>query len=194
MREMPPLPVLRTARLLLRGFEAPDAAWLAETISDPQVRRLTLEDALPPEQAVAVAQVSVALRTRKAHWVITLDGEPCGFICLTRTAQFGPPGVYAGFELRRRAWGRGIATEALQAAIDCGFHHFGLPALHAAVVQGNAASERVLEKAGLREGGACTLPGGKPGIWYAVRRPGEERRRQPFRERLRQLGRSLWWL
>ena len=114
-----PVPALRTRRLLLRRFEETDAVWLSEILSDPDVRRLTLEEALPVERAVLVAPAQVRSGRDRAHWAITMDGQPCGLICLSLTGHFGPRGVYAGFELRRSYWNRGIATEALEAVIDC---------------------------------------------------------------------------
>jgi ribosomal-protein-alanine N-acetyltransferase len=167
---MPRLPVLQTERLVLRPMVAADASWFAEMLADPEVKRLTLESALPAAQAAKAAPVLVWFHGHRAYWAITLGGEPCGFICLTQTGQLGPRGAYAGFELRRAYWGRGIATEALRAVIDCAFDFFGLDAVRAAAIHGNAASVRVLEKAGLHRGGQHRLPGDKPADWFVLHR------------------------
>jgi [ribosomal protein S5]-alanine N-acetyltransferase len=47
-------------------------------------------------------------------------------------------------------WGKGIATAALQALLDVGFADYGVHRIWACVVPANAASARVLVKAGLR--------------------------------------------
>ena len=164
------VPALRTERLLLRPFERPDAVWLAESMSDPEVKRLTLDRSLPVEQARVMAEILTWLHMRRAYWAITLAGEPCGFICLTRTGSLGPSGAYVGFELRRAFWGRGIATEATRAVAACAFEFFGLRTVRAAVLEPNEASMRVLEKAGLRRGGAVLLKGARPAFWYEIQR------------------------
>ncbi len=190
---MPRLPSLRTPRLLLRPIAPADAGWFAEMLADPDVKRLTLEAALPAAEAARVAPFLVWLHARRAYWAITLagegddGGEPCGFICLTQTGQLGPRGAYAGFELRRAFWGRGIATEALNAVVECGFDFFGLDAIRATVIHGNAASARVLDKCGLKRGGEQMLRGGKASSWYVL--PRRQTGREPvrgFRIRCRQ--------
>ncbi len=190
---MPPVPALRTPRLLLRRFEESDEGWLTGILSDPEVRRLTLQEALPPQQAAMVARIQGLAQRRHAYWVIEFEGTACGFICLgLMTAQFGPRGVYAGFELRRSFWNRGIATEALQAVIEFVFAYYELREIRATVVQGNAASVRVLEKAGLKRGGDCVLPGGKPGTWFVLDNPMAPKRRN-WRDQARYFWR-LWRL
>lgn len=167
---MPQLSPLRTTRLVLRPFEPCDVGWLAEMASDPEVKQLTLDEAVPAEKARSLAGYGLLIRMRRVQWAITLDGEPCGFICMTRTNELGPPGAYVGFELRRRFWRRGIATESLRAVVECAFDFFGLDAVLASVLQPNSASMRVLEKAGLRRGGEVMLPGERLAYWYVLGR------------------------
>ena len=58
--------------------------------------------------------------------------------------------------LARDAWGRGYATEAARALVAAGFAQLGLRRIVATCDPANAASARVLEKAGLRR--AALLP------------------------------------
>jgi RimJ/RimL family protein N-acetyltransferase len=53
-----------------------------------------------------------------------------------------------GYWLGEEFWGRGIATDAVQAMIGYAFSHFDLIRLYAGVFEWNVASMRVLEKAG----------------------------------------------
>ena len=53
-----------------------------------------------------------------------------------------------GYSLRADRWGRGYATEAVRALLGLGFTEVGLQEIWASYYDGNAASRRVLEKAG----------------------------------------------
>jgi len=55
-----------------------------------------------------------------------------------------------GYELNPEHWRRGYATEAARAMVDYGFRELGLHRVSAWCIADNAASARVLEKAGLR--------------------------------------------
>ncbi len=54
-----------------------------------------------------------------------------------------------GFELAPAHWGWGLATEATQALVEFGFGELGLHRISSWCVADNAASARVLEKAGI---------------------------------------------
>ena len=60
------------------------------------------------------------------------------------------PAVEIGWRLARHAWGRGLATEASRAALDWGLEVAGLPAVIAIAAPANLASQRVMEKIGMR--------------------------------------------
>lgn len=54
------------------------------------------------------------------------------------------------YEVARELWGKGIATEAARAVLGYGFDTVGLNRVDAYCREGNAASQRVLEKVGMR--------------------------------------------
>ena len=54
-----------------------------------------------------------------------------------------------GYRLRRAYWGRGLATEGSRALVAYGFDRLGLRRIVAQTMTVNAASRRVMEKAGL---------------------------------------------
>ena len=67
-----------------------------------------------------------------------------------RPAKGAPPGeIELGYRLRREAWGKGYATEGSRALIDKGFAELGVERVVAETMVVNAASRRVMEKAGL---------------------------------------------
>jgi len=58
-----------------------------------------------------------------------------------------------GYDLHCNYWKKGFVTEALSQIVDYGFNEIGVNRIEAEVMQGNVASERVLQKLGFcREG------------------------------------------
>jgi RimJ/RimL family protein N-acetyltransferase len=57
--------------------------------------------------------------------------------------------VELGYRLRQASWGRGYATEGVQALIRRGFTDLGVRRVYATTYQDNRASRRVMEKVGL---------------------------------------------
>jgi ribosomal-protein-alanine N-acetyltransferase len=55
-----------------------------------------------------------------------------------------------GYESHPDFWGKGLMTEAVHAVVGCGHQSFGLNRIEAWTLPGNAASDRVLKKAGFR--------------------------------------------
>jgi len=81
--------------------------------------------------------------------VVRAAGEPVGYSGITDADGDEPE---LAFELLRRAWGRGYATEAAQAVV-ADARGRGIPALVAGVRAWNAASLRVLDKLGFTPAG-----------------------------------------
>ena len=89
--------------------------------------------------------------------------------------------AYVGYFVSQRHNGRGYATEAVRQAVDSAFGPLELHRVQAAVMPRNAASIRVLEKAGFREEGFALRYLQIAGVWedhklFAVTReewPGE---------------------
>ncbi|MGI8920963.1 MAG: GNAT family N-acetyltransferase [Solirubrobacteraceae bacterium] len=79
-------------------------------------------------------------------------GETIGFAGLLHL-EFVHPDVELGYRLNKRAWGRGLATEAGRAWVRHGLRQLNLPRVVAVVDPANAASRRVLEKCGMYEAG-----------------------------------------
>jgi ribosomal-protein-alanine N-acetyltransferase len=55
-----------------------------------------------------------------------------------------------GYEAHPRFWGRGLMTEAVRAIVACGHGRFALNRIEAWTLEGNRASDRVLQKCGFR--------------------------------------------
>ncbi|GAA2069741.1 GNAT family N-acetyltransferase [Streptomyces albiaxialis] len=74
-----------------------------------------------------------------------------------------------GYRVAQDATGRGVATAAVRELCRTAADRYGLHTLRAATAHENAASRRVLVKAGFVPEGPADPEniGGKPGTWYA---------------------------
>ena len=102
------------------------------------------------------------------------SGEFIGFIGLMRHADW-PEGEHEteiGWRLARDHWGRGLATEGALASVRYGFEGLGLERIISITLPENAASRRVMEKAGLTYRGETRWKGHDV-IWYAIDRRAE---------------------
>jgi RimJ/RimL family protein N-acetyltransferase len=76
-------------------------------------------------------------------------GRPIGWGGLQYSTVGIGERLTVGYVIAPDAWGRGFATEIAMAAVAYAFEVLGEDQLHASVLSTNAASRRVLEKAGL---------------------------------------------
>ncbi len=141
--------------MVLRRFTPGDEALLLELDSDPEVMRYinggipsTIEhirDTVLPKVLADYAQDD-----RFGMWAAFLkpDDEFAGWFHLW-PPQGWPYDAEVGYRLKRAYWGRGLATEGTRALIDKAFNEFGLRSVCARTLRENAASRRVLEKAGM---------------------------------------------
>ncbi len=86
------------------------------------------------------------------HWGIEVDGDLVGAISVVNLDGHDAK-AEVGDVVARRAWGRGLATEALTAVVAHMFEEVGLNRLYAVHAPGNTASGRVLVKAGFEHEG-----------------------------------------
>ena len=146
--------VLETDRLLLRPLRVGEAAiqremWIERDPRVPPRRRIDA-DGHP-----TVADFEAAIRATKPSSVGLLaverktDGEPLGYCGLVDSGR-GSKEPELAFELLRRFWGRGYATEASWAVLDWA-RSSGYERLWATVWDWNTASRRVLAKLGFAE-------------------------------------------
>jgi RimJ/RimL family protein N-acetyltransferase len=77
-------------------------------------------------------------------------GEFLGWFHFRPGPDAAPGEVELGYRLRKSAWGKGYATEGSRALIRKGFTEFGVQRVVAEAMAINAASRRVMEKAGLK--------------------------------------------
>lgn len=175
---------LETDRLILRRFTVDDANLIVELDADAEVRRhVMLHPTTREEAANDILPAWLGYYERFAGYgfwaaIERSSGQFIGWFHLRpglTDAREDEPEL--GYRLRRASWGRGYATEGSRALIDCAFRELGARRVWAETMAVNAASRRVMEKAGLRFVGRVVhdwpekLPGDEHGdVQYAITR------------------------
>lgn len=145
---------LETERLVLRPPRPRDAVWIADRINDIDIARMTTH--VPHPYALADAEAFLDRLDPLEDRVFLIehrDFGPIGMLGFHRqpmewseTGSAISPEL--GYWLGRTFWGRGFATEAVQAALDWADRCWGRRAVTAGHFADNPASARVLAKAG----------------------------------------------
>jgi RimJ/RimL family protein N-acetyltransferase len=178
--------LLETARLRLRHFTPDDLDRLVELDSDPEVMRyLTFGVPTPRANYVDLYLPRwfeiYARQPGLGYFAAELRAteEFIGWFHL-RDDRLEPEYLELGYRLRRSAWGRGYATEGGRALVRHAFTTMNAELLSARTLTRNFASQRVMEKCGLRYTGRFeypqdALPGRsaeeRAAVKYALTRP-----------------------
>ena len=143
------LPVIETARLVLRAPTLDDAKTLAALVNDRRIAEMTTR--IPYPNTLADTEGFLASVNRgdgeTVFLIIARDGTLLGTCGIARRPG-QPPEL--GYVLGVPYWGNGYATEAARAVIDHAFSDLGYDALVAGARVSNPASRRVLEKCGFQ--------------------------------------------
>ena len=142
-----------TERVLARKLEPEDAARLYENHAEAKVRKW-----FPNECYVDIDEAKDAIQffrdcVEKNHLPFVLaiqlkeTGELIGDTGISEV-EGQPDAVEIGYQICDKYSGRGLATEVLNAMTTFSFAKFNATISYGRVVHGNAASARVLEKAG----------------------------------------------
>ena len=142
--------ILEGKRCRVRLWRPGDADAIVSHANNINVAR-HLRDRFPHPytRAHAVAFLRhVTSAERQTNLAIEVDGQPAGgigFVCGSDVERFS---AEIGYWLGEQYWGRGIVTEALTLVTAHAFRAFNILRLFALPFADNAASVRVLEKAG----------------------------------------------
>ncbi|MCE8006377.1 GNAT family N-acetyltransferase [Aestuariivita sp.] len=180
--------VLETERLRLTPLAPQDEDIACALLCDPAVMRY-VDDPMTP-QAVR-AHMSDAVKRgaggRIGIWCVTLKetGQKIGDAVLTPVPIDAPdiewdrvvPGAYpdaqieVGYLLIPSAWGQGFATEICARLLRFAFEQTALAEVVATTDPGNAKSQAVLGKCGLRPLGRKRAYGYDDVCWFEITRP-----------------------
>lgn len=143
---------LATARLRFRPVTPSDVDALHRLWTEPGVRKYLWDDQIiSRQQAVEVVARSVELFEEAGIglWVVLPRGDGtligfCGYWYFR-----DPPELELLYGIAPTHWGKGLATEAAQAMLWYGFEELGFLCVVGSTDVANAASARVMEKAGM---------------------------------------------
>jgi len=169
--------VIETPRLVLRPIARDDVDALWPYVSDPELPKM-VSWAAHRDRADTVAFVEHQLeglaRGTDLTWGIALEGRVVGCIGLGGiTWQFRAWRIdraELGYWLGRPHWGQGLMSEAALAATQWGFETLGLHKITIGCVEGNLASQRIIEKLGYRFLAVHEEDFWRDGRWQAHRR------------------------
>jgi ribosomal-protein-alanine N-acetyltransferase len=142
------------------AFELANRAYFAASVSD---RGDAFFDRFDDGYAALLAEQEAGLGAFYA--LVAEDGSVLGRFNLYRLRD-GTADL--GYRVARHVAGRGVATAAVRELCRLAAARHGLRVLRAATSRDNAASQRVLAKAGFVPVGPADPAdlGGKPGTWY----------------------------
>jgi len=149
------IPVLETARLILRAPRLGDVKTVAVLANDRRIAENTARIPHPYRVADAEDFIASANRGNETTFLITLQNGVVIGACGLAQVDRHPPEI--GYWLGVKHWGKGYATEAVRATIDYAFTELDCEAIQSAARVTNPASRRVLEKCGFQWTGAGLL-------------------------------------
>ena len=136
----------------LRKWDILDAGPLARCANNENIAR-NMRDAFPHHYTLADAEAFIdgSLPAREGAalcYAIELDGQAAGSIGLFRGSDIYRKNAELGYWLAEEYWGRGVMTDAVRQICAEGFAKWDIERVYAEPFADNAASRRVLEKAG----------------------------------------------
>lgn len=150
-------PLIETRRLILRKVTIEDAGDMFTYLSDTDVVKPMGLYPCQSENEVwdeIKWYESIFKEGTGIRWGITLKESgkvigSCGFLNMVTKHHRAE----IGYELNKDHWGKGIASEALEAVVKYGYRHFHLERIEALIEPANSPSYKLVEKQGFRREG-----------------------------------------
>lgn len=162
--------MISTERLDLRPLTPADLATMHELYADPGSMRYAGGPSKTADQSLERLQRLIDHQERHGFslWAVVERGSGAviGDAGLILYAHRGPE-IEIGYRLKVPYWGKGYATEAARAWLAHGFEELGLERIVAVTDPENVASQRVLEKIGMRREGFADYNGKKVFLFVA---------------------------
>jgi [ribosomal protein S5]-alanine N-acetyltransferase len=146
---------IKFGEYMIRDWKRGDAKSIAQYANNPNIA-MRLRDRFPCPYTICDAEGFIAAVSRqdpRVAFAIATRREAIGGIGLEMGSDVYRFTAELGYWLGEPFWGRGIMTGAVREFTTWAFEHLSLYRIHANIFATNAASARVLEKAGFeREG------------------------------------------
>ncbi len=147
--------LFETERLIGRHLSHQDLHDLTEILSDPEVMKYSVRGVCDEETTRNF--IHWCLESYSTHgvgpWALIekSTSELIGFCGVGPEIVDGIEEMNLGYRLARKSWNRGLATEAVRAALEYVFTQHSLASVIAIIEPENSASIRVSEKAGFKD-------------------------------------------
>ncbi|GFS25054.1 acetyltransferase [Elysia marginata] len=177
----PEQPILITDRLQLRPFRQTDAKRVQQLAGDQRIADVTLNIPYPYQNGMAEAWIS----SHEAYWrtqcaiiyAITQKQAPEEIIGAISLIDLTPLTAELGYWVGVQYWRQGFCTEADQTIINYGFNTLSLKRIYCHHLVRNPASERVMQKVGMRRishktSTICKNGQEEPVLHYEILNPG----------------------
>jgi len=165
---------IETERLILREIDERDVQGIFELDSDPEVHRyLGNKPIASIEESESI--IEYIMNQYKVNgigrWAVIekATNEFIGWAGLKYEKEVRKEMNYydLGYRLKRKFWGKGIATEAAIESLKYGFNSMGLEEIYAGAHINNIASNKILRKLGFRFLETFEYDG-SPHHWYKI--------------------------
>ncbi|KYC38940.1 acetyltransferase [Scytonema hofmannii PCC 7110] len=144
---------VETQHLILKEFQLEDFQQLAPILANPQVMKFSLAGTLSAWQTQEKIANFIASYAKYGFgkWAVIFkeSNELIGYCGIAVEEIDNQAEKEIGYRLDPRFWGRGLATEAVTAALRYGFAQLKLPYILGIVERENMKSVRVLKKLGM---------------------------------------------
>ena len=173
--------LIETARVLIREISSTDVVGMFELDSDKEVHKFLGNK---PFNSIEQSENQIRFIQQQyaefgiGRWAV-LDKATnefigwTGFKWMKDTINHHSNYHDFGYRLKRKFWGKGLATESSKAALDYGIETLGFKEIYAMTDVNNTASRNVLEKIGMLyietfpyDGDPFWTDAGAPTTWY----------------------------
>lgn len=172
---MPHLQTIETERFILRELEISDAPGMFALDSDSDVHKYLGNNPVTElKQSIAAIEIvrNQYIKNGIGRWAIIdkITNDFLGWTGLKWEEQLRSEFSYydIGYRIRKEYWGKGIATETAIASLKFGFEKMNLKEISAAADVGNIASNRVLQKIGMKQVETFYIDNDKCN-WYTIK-------------------------
>ena len=169
--------VIATPRLVLRPLEPRHADELFSYASDPDVARMmawTAHADLDETRAWAAGRIADRAKQTELLWAIEQDGKAIGTVGLGGITwafrAWRVDRAELGYWLGKPFWGQHLMTEVAHVVTTWAFETLGLHKVTIGCIDGNAASQRIIEKLGFRFLAIQEADVWRDGQWWDHRR------------------------
>jgi RimJ/RimL family protein N-acetyltransferase len=142
-----PCPVITTERLVLRPHKTGDAASIAETLGDYQVRCMLSRVPQPYDRQDATDWLAGRTSGILPDWALAIttgDDTHIGVVAIELRHGLW----HIGYWLNQFYWGRGYMSEAVGASLERFFRRMPETIVHSGAFADNSASLRIQQKLG----------------------------------------------